>query len=86
MNKIKANCTWAEGPDIMIILNNTRIVLYEDIKLTNNWKHGVCDNGSIDLTVEEAKELVISLQQSIKEVEKLEKSYSDYINNKKEEE
>ena len=76
MSKIETVCTCF---DISIIFDNERVVLYEDVKFVNDWKHGVCDSGVMQLTIKKAEKLVISLQKSIKVAKALERGYCDYI-------
>ena len=71
---MKASCTWGEGPDILLSLESDDILVLEDNpKNLDKWVYGTVNRGSIDLRLDEAKELVCSLTQAINRVEELER-------------
>jgi len=69
---MKAECTWGEGPDIILSLNNTAMVLYENPCDLDKWKHGVVKQGSLDLTAFEAHKLAMELLAAVNKVNELE--------------
>jgi len=50
-------CTWGEGPDVIVSLSGTELLLMEEPKIVDKWKHGIVNNGQIDLTAEDARKL-----------------------------
>ncbi|MFO7824462.1 MAG: hypothetical protein R6V72_11040 [Cyclobacterium sp.] len=69
---MKAECSWGYGPDILISLNGIPLVLHDHPNEMNRFKHGVVKEGSIDLTVKQAKKLLKELYDAINAVEHLE--------------
>jgi len=74
---IKATCTWGEGPDIILHVRDHIVILFEDPDKTH-YRNGTVKSASTDLSLEQAKELLHSLQQSIQHVEELEQSLLTY--------
>lgn len=72
---MKAQCTWGDGPDIVLSLEGTSLVLLENPSKFNHFKRGVVSAGSLDLTVSEAKQLRYELDCAIQMVEDLERKY-----------
>ena len=71
---MKAECTWGDGPDVLVMLNGTHIMLYEYPKNYERFKHGEVSQGSLDLTSDEALLLageLISAANSAKELDYL---------------
>jgi len=58
--KIKAACTWGDGPDVMVTLEDKPFILYEDPD-KSGWVHGSVKKGSFELTAEEATKLAADL-------------------------
>ncbi len=62
---MKATCTWGDGPDVLVDLDGTGLVLYEDPKdhppPKGRYKYGHVNQGSLDLTATEAENLGIEL-------------------------
>jgi hypothetical protein len=75
-----AICTWGEGPDVMINLNGTILVLYEEPNM-KGFKYGTIKQGSIDLRLDEAKEFRNILDKAIKEVERMQRELEEYVKN-----
>ncbi|HDZ24934.1 hypothetical protein LCGC14_1097790 [marine sediment metagenome] len=75
---INVECTWGDGPDIILDLKDHRFILYEDV-IKKGFTHGIIKNGSMDLNVEEAKILVSDLINAIKAAEELDTYYNEYI-------
>ena len=78
---VTATCTYGDGPDVMIDLEDKRFVLYETPQHFNppmgDYKHGVVNKGSYDLTHEEALRLGHDLIAAAKAAEKLEKDLNN---------
>ena len=51
---MKAESTWGDGPDVLVSLNGTPIILHHVPKDLNRFKHGAITEGSLDMTAEEA--------------------------------
>ena len=64
------DCTWGYGPDILLGINNECIDSL----------------GYIDLTVNEAKQLVIDLEVAIRNVDNLNQTTADYFDEKEKQE
>lgn len=73
---IKAVCTWGDGPDVMVDLNGTRLILYEKPFL-GKWEHGIVSKGSLDLTVVEAEAFGQQLLNAAKQAKDLYREYSE---------
>ena len=62
---MKAECTWGDGPDVLVILDGTGLMLYEDPHNDppprGQCTHGRVTEGSLDLTAAEAENLGIEL-------------------------
>lgn len=73
----KAECTWGDGPDILLV-SNFGLSL---VPLNNKgWSNGAGTSTKtrIDLNLKQAKELVGSLQMAIRQVEELEQICEDH--------
>jgi hypothetical protein len=57
---MKAECTWGEGPDVLVILDGTPMVLYEEPK-KGTYVHGTCTQGSLELTAHQVEDLAKQL-------------------------
>ncbi len=79
---MKVTCTWGEGPDVVLDLDGTLMVLYEDPHDKDAWTHGAVSDGSLDLTAAEAEELGILLIQVAKQARDLDKSAKKYFDGK----
>jgi len=51
---MKAECTWGEGPDIVVSLKGTPIILHHEPKDLKRFKHGAITEGDFDMTAKEA--------------------------------
>ena len=76
---MKAECTWGDGPDVLITLEGTSLVLYEKPSQLLSWQHGAVSEGSLDLTVSEAKQLCYELACAIQKCEQLDSMYADTL-------
>jgi hypothetical protein len=79
-DKIKASCTWGDGPDILLIFNDKPFICYEN-PILGQWKHGHVTKGAADLTQQEARDLAASLISAADACKALEDSYEDYVAN-----
>lgn len=83
---MKATCTWGDGPDVLVDLNGTGVILYEDPKHhkppRGDFKHGYITEGSFDLTAEEAEILSNELKTAAAAARSLDKSYREYMEDK----
>lgn len=74
---MKASCTIGDGPNIIVSLDGKELLLLEEPNRTN-FKSGVVEHGQIELSVEEARNLVISLLSAIKQVQDFEEMGEEY--------
>ncbi len=75
--ELKVECTWGEGPDIIVSLSGKKLLLLEDPIDKNRWTYGLVSKGQIDLTCDEAQSLIAHLQRAIYQVDDL-NSMADY--------
>lgn len=75
---MKVSCTWGDGPDIVLDLSGSTLILFEDPINKDKWKNGTVSNGNMDLTAQEAKQLAQDLLMAAQEVEELEKICLDH--------
>jgi len=68
---MKAECTWGDGPDVLVVLDGTPIVIYED---PDNQR---VSQGSFDLTANEAEALGADLIAAAKRARYLDKQARD---------
>lgn len=76
---MKVTCTWGEGPDIILNLDGTQLILHETPVDYHRWTHGIVSEGSLDLTADEAIELGYRLINTGILAKELLISYIDYI-------
>jgi len=78
---IKASCTWGDGPDVLITLEDKPFILYLISKNRppprGQWAHGYVSQGSMDLTADEAFALAHQLYASATAAQELDKSYKN---------
>ncbi len=58
---MKATCTWGDGPDVLVVLEGSHLMLYHDPVDKERAKHGYCSEGSVELTADEAESLAKQL-------------------------
>ena len=62
----KATCTWGDGPDVLLSLEDDMFVPYEDPKHhappRGDYLHGYVTKGTMDLTADEALALAFELK------------------------
>jgi hypothetical protein len=72
----KATCTWGDGPDVLLTIENDTFILYEDPKHLlpphGDYAHGYVTRGSMDLTIDEALALSIQLKSAAEKARFLE--------------
>jgi len=76
---MKVTCTWGDGPDVMLSLDGSIMVIHNDPLDKDAWAHGTVSDGSLDLTADEAEELAYGLIASAKAARELKKSYAEYM-------
>jgi len=73
---IKVECTWGDGPDVMVEFSGKPFILYEGPRNPpppkGSFIHGFVENGSFDLTINEAEDLVNDLLGAIRHAKSLE--------------
>ena len=84
---MKATCTWGDGPDVLVELKGTGVILYEKPKHNKpprgDFKHGFITEGSFDLTVEEAEIFGNELLLAAKQAREIISSYCEYMKGEK---
>ena len=82
---MKATCTWGVGPDVMVELKGTPIILSENPKHPkppqSNFKHGYVTEGSFDLTAKEAETFADRLKEAAGQAKAYEKDLNTYEQN-----
>lgn len=68
---INVQCTWGEGPDIMVEFKDEHFILYEKVN-PKGWKHGFVKSGSFDLTADAAIQFANNLILAAKQAKQLE--------------
>lgn len=74
---MRAVCAWGEGPDVLVVLEGTPIVIYENPYGFERWEHGVVSKGSFDLNMKEALALAYSLIEATKQAIELEEGWRE---------
>lgn len=82
---MQASCTWGDGPDILLTLANTRVILWEAPKNDNmpqrvQYTYGYVTQGDADLTADEAEKLGHELIHAAKAARDLDKEYTKHMN------
>jgi hypothetical protein len=76
---VKANCTWGDGPDVLVSLDGMPFICHEDPKNDpppkGQWVHGYVSRGSFDLTQAEARRLAYELLEAAETCKAMEDSY-----------
>lgn len=75
---MKAVCAWGEGPDVLLVLEGTPVMLYENPVDLDRAVHGYVRQGSIELTADEAEQLADELLLRVKQARELGTSYGAY--------
>lgn len=68
---MKVECTWGPGPDVVLSLEGTSLVLGENPNSLQRWSHGIIREGEIDLTANQAFELGNALIDAAEKAKKL---------------
>jgi hypothetical protein len=68
---IKVECTWGEGSDIVVMGEKQKIINLSEVERVSDGNYGFQEYWQLDLTIEEAKNLVSSLEKEIAMAEKL---------------
>ena len=76
---INVECTWGEGPDVLVVGKDERILNLSDTVLEDRFTHGCQENWHLDLTVEGAKELAYGLLSKAREAEDLENGWNTHF-------
>ena len=72
---INAICTWGDGPDVLLRLDGTRLVLLEDPEGLEHFTNGFVMMGQLDLTIKEARNLAENLIKAADEAERMDSIY-----------
>lgn len=68
---MKAECAWGDGPDVLVSLDGSLMILNEGPHDGEAWKHGAVSDGSADLTIDEAEALAGELLAAARQVRSL---------------
>lgn len=69
---IKVECTWGQGPDILVVGENHSILNMSPTTMLNKSTYGCQTEWQLDLTTDQADQLAYELLDKIKEVKRLE--------------
>ncbi len=75
---MKATCTWGDGPDVLVDLDGTEFLLYEEPRDLSRGAFGVVAYGSACFTAKEARQLAAELIVAADYAEEMEKSAEEY--------
>ena len=79
---IEVSCTCGNGPDVLVVFDGMPFICYEDPKNDppprGQWKHGYVNEGSFDLSQDEARKLANELLAAADVCKSIEDSYSNY--------
>ncbi len=78
---IKAECTWGEGSDIMLVIEDEEFgfQIFKPIQHLDKSTHGYMTSGAMDLTKEQARKLAQSLLDAVNMADILEHDLKDYV-------
>ena len=78
-SNIKAECTWGDGPDVILGLSGSKMILLEAPTVKDGgFIHGTICEGNLDLTVEEALTLANELISAAYQANELEQTCKDH--------
>ena len=81
--RIRATCTWGDGPDLILVLEGKPMMLFEAPYDRDKSMHGFVSSGSLDLTAEEALELAAELTAAASEAENSSQNYEEHAEDEK---
>lgn len=76
---MKATCTWGEGPDVIVELDGTSVMLYENPSRFEQGVHGYVSKGSFDFTAKEAREFARQLIKAADESDEWDRKAFDFF-------
>jgi hypothetical protein len=76
---IRATCTWGEGTDVLLVIEDHIVVAHEEQILRDKFTHGAIKRGSADLTVDQAESLGHQLLNAVQACRELDKSAEEYF-------
>lgn len=77
MKTIKAECTWGDGPDVMLCSDGFPTFNLSETRMVHS-VYGVVDQWSVNLTIKEARNLAQSLLNAANQAEINELSAEEY--------
>jgi len=77
-NELSASCTWGDGPDVLLCVNDRVVFLLEGVRPGISI-HGHVKKAQIDLTALEARKLAYSLLNAAKQTDELNESCKQYF-------
>lgn len=80
-SELKVECTWGDGPDVLISIKNHPMILASDVIDKEKFAHGIVKDAWIDLTQEQARKLAHDLLRASNVAQELEDSAKAYFNN-----
>jgi hypothetical protein len=75
---IEVDCTWGDGPAVLLSLNGKNMVLHEELQKSGRWVHGSVTQGSACLTADEALALASQLQLKALQAKELDQQCKDH--------
>ena len=80
IGKLRPECTWGDGPDVLLINEGQYYMLYDDPDKERT-VHGISYQGSFCLNKEEARRLAYDLLRCVSKVGEMEQQAKDYFEN-----
>jgi len=75
---MKVHMTWGQGPDVVLSLEGTPLILQESPDFDRNrFLYGVITKGGVDLTTDQAHELGVSLLEAAQRAKELSNKVCD---------
>jgi len=78
-SEIKVECTWGEGPDVLVSIKNHPMILASDVINKDRFTHGVVKDAWLDLTQEQARNLANELLIASEYAKALEDSAKEFF-------
>ena len=75
---MKTTCEWGDGPDVIMSLSGSKMILHESPNDKDAWTHGTVSEGSLDLTADVAERLGVELIAAASQVRRLNEEYAEH--------
>jgi len=82
-NTINVDCTWGEGPDVLLTLDGKLLMCYEDPIHKEQAVHGFVSKGSMCFTADQALDLAHMLTKAAETAKAMDRDLEEYDKNNK---